>query len=888
MHNQAGPRSGVWHHVSSDQVIHLLETNDQTGLSTAEAEKRFRLYGPNRLPVVSGKSLWKEIVEEVREPMILLLLAVGVVYSLLGELRDAMTLFVILISVLAIEMWNESRAKQAIRSLAKLNTLVVPVIRDGMHLHIAASELVPGDIVLLRSGQRVPADLRLLEATHLRMDESSLTGESVPVSKEANVILPKETELADRRNLAFSGTLVANGKGKGVVVHTGMETEIGKIVGLVKEVREPRTPLQVHMRELTRWMVWMALGFSVFIAFLGWIRGTDGRETLLTGLSLAFATIPEELPILITIVLGVGAYRLARQNAVLRRLRTAEAVGHLTVVATDKTGTLTENRMQVAKWFIHGQWLPGEELRRSAWGDWAVRIGVLANDAYVSGTPGGKKGFEGDPTDVAFLYQAEEMGYDVSAMREEFKILEEYPLDHAKRRISVLVRKGDSRFVVSKGDPDQLLLLADRAVWQGRIVPMDEALRNEMEQQADRLASEGYRVLGLALKEEPVSDSTDERKRDEAESRLVFVGLAALLDPPRLGTVDAVRELQQAGVRVVMMTGDHPETARTIARMVGIHSSQVLIGRQIENMTEDELRKRVREVSIFARITPEQKLRIVRAFQEQGERVAVTGDGVNDGLALKEAAVGIAMGKTGTDVAKEAADMVLADDCFSTITVAIREGRTLFDNLFKAVRYYLAAKVALIASTLFAGVAGVAMPFSPVQIIILELFMDLGASTSFTVERSEQDMMKRPPRRADQPFMDRTMVTGILSGGGSLAVAVIVAYLWFFQREGGIDVRHAQTVAFATWMIGHVMLAFMMRSLREPVIHRGLFSNKAMWTWALSAAGFLAAAFWVPGLREALHLTPIHSQEWIVVIASAVLVPIWMEVGKWMRWKNYS
>lgn len=883
MHGQAGRRSEGWHHLSPDRVIQLLNTNEQSGLSAEEAKRRFRLYGPNRLPVASEKPWWKEIAEEVTEPMMLLLLAVGAAYSLLGELQDAITIFVILVSVLAIEMWNEGRAKKAIRSLTKLNTAVAPVIRDGTYRLIPASELVPGDIVLLRPGQRVPADLRLLEAAHLRMDESGLTGESVPIPKEANVILPEETELAGRRNLAFSGSLVANGKGKGVVVHTGMATEIGKTAGLVKEAREPRTPLQIHMRELARWMVWTALGFSASVAFLGWIRGMDGREALLTGLSLAFATIPEELPVLIAIVLGIGAYRLARHNAVLRRLRTAEAVGHITVVATDKTGTLTENRMRVAKWFVSDQWLAGEELRRSAWGDWAVRIGVLANDAYGIGTSGGGKEFEGDPTDVAFLNLAVEMGYDVSAIRKEFKILEEYPLDHAKKRISVLVRKGDSRLVLSKGAPEQLLLLADRAVSQGRIVPMDEALRNEMQRRADRLASEGYRVLGLAFKEEPASDFSD-INREEAESCLVFVGLAAFLDLPRLDAAEAVRELQRAGVRVVMMTGDHPETARTIAGMVGIPASDILLGRQIENMTEDELRRRVREVSVFARITPEQKLRIVRALQELGERVAVTGDGVNDGPALKEAAVGIAMGKTGTDVAKEAADMVLADDRFSTIVVAVREGRTLFDNLFKAVRYYLAAKVALIASTLFAGLAGVALPFSPVQMIVLEFFMDLGASTSFTAERPERDVMKCPPRRAGHPFMDRTMVAGIFSGGGSLAAAVIAAHLWSLQAGAGA--RHAQTVAFATLMIGHVMLAFVMRSLREPVIHLGLFSNKAMWIWAMSAAGFLVAAVGVPGLREALHLTPVRPQEWFVAIASAVLAPVWMEVGKWVYWKK--
>ncbi|MBB6669305.1 cation-translocating P-type ATPase [Cohnella nanjingensis] len=880
MNVKIGANPVHWHTISREQTIQTLKSNVDIGLSDDEVKRRREIAGPNQLATPPGKPWWKEIKEELTEPMILLLILVAVVYGFLGELRDAITIIVIIIAVLAIEMGNESRAKGAIKALSKFTAIRTPVIRDASFQECLPSELVPGDIVVLRPGERIPADLRLLESISLQVDESSLTGESVPVLKDAKAVLSEESDLGGRRNLAYSGTLVTAGKGIGVVIHTGMTTELGKIVGLVQEAREPRTPLQLHMKELTRWMVWIALGFSALVAIVGWIQGAGWRETILTGLTLAFATIPEELPILIAMVLGLGAYRLSRQKAIVRRLRTAELLGNITVVATDKTGTLTENRMHINRWVLDGQPYEKEEWKRSDWTDRAIQVGCLANDGFISEKQKGKSVFEGDPTDTAFLLAAEDLGYDVETIRKQYLVKNQFPFDDVTRRITVSVVHEHKQLTLTKGAHEQLLDICKTMVWNNEMVPLSSELHYKIMENAEILAEEGYRVIGLAFKE--TSPDALMKTREQAESDLVFLGLAALYDPPRADVAAAVETLKQAGVRVMMVTGDHAVTAAAIAAKVGLESSHVLLGRDIETMSDVELGERLRNVSICARTTPEHKLRIVRALQQQGEVVAVTGDGVNDGPALKEAAVGIAMGKSGTDVAKESADMVLADDHFATVSAAIKEGRKLFANLHKAVRYYLAAKVALISSTLIAAAAGLSLPFAPIQIIIMELFMDLGAATSFTAERQEADGMRRSPRSQASRFMDRAMVLGIFSGGFSLGLAVLAAYLWALSI--GADTVSAQSVAFAAWMIGHLILALIMRSEREPLFKLGLFSNRIMLLWISSAIVFLVAAVYVPYLSELLHLTSLRYTDWVVVLICSLIAPAWIEIGKWIRW----
>lgn len=843
------------HALAADVIAASLKTDCRAGLDDAEAASRLAQHGPNRLTIAKKEPWWREALEELTEPMILLLLAVGVVYAVLGEFRDAMTILVIIVAVLAIELTNEARAKGAIAALRRLAAPTAPVIRGGQPVDVRVSDIVPGDVVRLSPGERVPADLRLVDTAGLQIDESSLTGESAPASKNAAVVLSPETVLADRQNMAFAGTLVTSGRGLGVVVGTGMQTELGRIAGMVAEAREPRTPLQQHMRQLSAWLVWVALGFSLLVPLLGWLAGLPLRDMVLTGLTLAFATIPEELPILITMVLGLGGYRLARQNAVAKRLKAIETLGAVTVIATDKTGTLTQNRMTVtAIETAAGRITPGVDdggdAARLLW-----ETAVLANNA-TSVVVHQAEHLSGDPTETALLAAAGTAGLSVGEIRAAALLLTEYPFDADRKMMATVHRLDEGIRVSAKGAPESILSCCDRWLRGQHAEPLNEETRRYLLARAEHMATEGLRVLGFAYRTCDLAPSG----QSEAETGLVFLGVAGLIDPPRPEVRAAVDTLRSAGIRVVMLTGDHPETARAIAQQVGIE-----------------------QAAIFARIAPEHKLSIVRALQEQGELVAVTGDGVNDAPALKEAAVGMAMGVSGTDVAKEAADIVLADDNFATMANAVHEGRRLYANLRKAVRYYLAAKVALVLASLVAVLFRVPLPFAPIQIILTELFMDLGAALAFTVERAESNLMAHPPRDQRTPFLDRSMQAGILGGGLSLATAVMAAYLYGWYQGNGL--AHAQTLAFVTWMIGHLVLALHMRTEREPVSRLGVWTNRALLGWAGVAVLFTLSAVFLPGLRPLVRTASLSASDWAVVMAAGLFSPVWMELSKWWRWR---
>ena len=858
-----------WHAQPASEVACALAADATRGLSAAEAASRLNRHGPNRIAEAKEEPWWEELLESLREPLQLLLVAVGVVYAVLGELENALTILAVIVTVAAVETLSEARGKRAIGALRTLGAPTASVVRDGTPLEIATADLVPGDLVVLEAGDRVPADVRLLETVALRVDESSLTGESVPVAKDADTQVAADAELGDRRTVVFAGTNITSGKGRGLVVATGRAAELGRIATLAQSAREPGTPLQVHMKQLAGWLVWVALGFSVLVPVLGvLVAGRSLQEMVLTGLTLAFATIPEELPILITIVLGLGSYRLATEHAIVKRLRAAETLGSVSVIGTDKTGTLTENRMRVAEITtadgpVHrvGDGVVSDAARR------VLEIGVLASDAEVQPLDG-RLMYVGDPTETALLVAAEEAGVGVRATRSARCVVREYPFDNARKRMSVVVERDGARWLLLKGSPESVLACG---------APGGEGPDLGG---ADAMATRGLRVLAFAERQLAAGESLpDDATLVERDLRLV--GLIGLEDPPRPEVPAAVAALKGAGVRVLMLTGDHPATARAIAERVGIDASHVMRGRDLESLADDELAEALASTSVFARIAPEHKLRLVDALQRRGEIVAVTGDGVNDGPALRQAAVGVAMGKAGTDVAREAADLVLADDNFATVTTAVRAGRTLYANLRKAVRYYLTAKVALVTASLVAVLAQLPVPFEPIQIIVLELFMDLGASVTFTAEPPEEDVMARPPRVARQPFMDRSMKFAILAGGLSLAAAVLVAYLWTWRQTG--QLAPAQTAAFAAWMVGHVVLAAHMRAERQPLSRRNPFANRPFLIWVGAAISLLVLGLNVPFLESRLHLAPLGSSTWIVVLAAALVLPSWWEAWKWAR-----
>ena len=824
-------------------------------LSEAEARARLARHGSNQLAPERREPLWRVVLEELREPMILLLLVTGLLYALLGEPGDTITIFAIIITLLTIEISNERRAKRAVDALRDLAEPSALVRRDGQPREVPVGEVVPGDLLLLQAGRRVPADARLLESYGLAADESALTGESAPVEKRARQTAQPDQALAERDGAVFAGTTVVRGRGVGLVTATGPSTELGRVAGLARTPKPPRTTLQLAMRALSGTLVWVALGFSLLTPLLGvLLAGQAPAQMLLTGLSLAFATIPEELPIIITMVLALGAYRLARQRAIVKRLQAVESLGAISVIATDKTGTLTENRMEVARL---------EPPERA--GD-LLRLGVLGSAAEA-----------GDPLEAALERAARAAQLDPAALRQEAALQTEHTFDADRRMRSLVYTSGDRLWVVAKGAPEALLERS--TAWSGPdgALPLDPQRREAILASAAEMARAGLRVIALAER----SPDHGALSQDAAEGELTFAGLVGFADPPRPQVAAAVADCRRAGIRTLMITGDHPLTARAVAAQVGLEAPErLLTGTALDGLPDSALDQAVGAINVYARATPAHKLRIVQALQRRGERVAVTGDGINDAPALAAADIGVAMGETGTDVARGAADLVLADDNFATIVTAVREGRVLLANLRKGVRYYLACKVALIGAALLPTLLGQPTPFAPVQIILMELFMDIAASLAFVAEPAERDVMQRPPRDPRAPFLDRRLAGSIAAAGLGLCTAVVFAYLSTLAEGAGLEA--ARTAAFLTWMAGHVLLALNLRAERAGA-RRALVSNRIMLGWALATAVFVLLVALLPQLQHLLKAAPLSGAVWLRCLAAAVAGTSWLALLRLAR-----
>jgi len=801
-----------------------MNTTNNSGLTVEEANSRLARVGPNRLFTPAPVRFWAIAAEEITEPMIVLLLVVGVVYSLWGGLGDAITIFVVILLLVAAEVVNELRAKRAIAALERLSAPKARVRRAGKVITTDTETVVPGDVLILVPGTRLAADARLGRAVNLSVDESPLTGESLPAEKSVG-------------DVVYAGTVVMAGEGEAEASATGSATRLGQMAAQLGTVKPPKTPLQVAMQSLAGKLLWVAVFFATVIPLIGLARGGDLRLMILTGLSLAFAIIPEELPIIITMVLGLGAYRLSRQNFLVKRLRAAETLGDATVILTDKTGTLTEGRMQVA-----AVW-PKEQEREVL----QAALGTVSPEVP-------------DALEQAVLERAKAIGL---ALPQGEILRLRYPGDGRRSKAALWRHSDGSLRAHLTGAPEEVF---------ARCREVPAALRTQFESET----AQGRRVIAVATR--VIGAQAEDRPLEELEQGLDLAGLMSLADPPRAGVKATLAQVADAGIRTLMVTGDHPATAAAIAREVGIAADRVLTGEELDRLDDVVLAQAVREVSVFARTTPQHKYRLVTALQKNGEVVAVTGDGVNDALALKAADVGIAMGIKGTDVAKEAAQAVLADDNYATLARGVFEGRHFFDNLRKGVNYYLAVKVGLIAIFLLPVLAGLPLPFSPIQIIVLEMFMDLAASAGFVAEPAEADIARRRPRRSATALIGGAAVRTILFKGGLLFAAVMAAYAWAHWR--GLSPAAVQTCAFAAWMVGHVALAFISRSDRDWIVRYGLFSNRVMNVWAAAAITFLLLATYVSPLRGALHFASVAPNDLIVSAALALLLVAPAELRK--------
>ncbi len=811
-----------------------MESSDaaSNGLSQIEAEQRLKKYGLNRFAEPQRMSFLAIAREEITEPMILLLLFVGVVYTVLGTLQDALTIFAVIFVLVFVEIWNEYRAKKAITALSELAAPKTRVMRDGRIVEVEAEKIVPGDTLVFTQGTRVAADCKLSVSFSIQVDESVLTGES----------LPKEKKVGDD---VFAGTLTVSGEGEGQVYATGKSTRFGKISALAQKIKPPRTPLQMAMKSLSKTLAWVAIFFSIIIPILGFLRlgSPDIKILILTGLALAFAAIPEELPIIITMILGIGSYRLSQRGFLVKKLKATETLGDATVIVTDKTGTITENKMQVAQLY------PQDEETR------ILRAAVAALTEMSMSS-----------TDRVILEKARELGVKLDSGA----IVRQRGFENNRRTKAVIRTKDDNVWVSVIGAPEEILRESKSNT------AFNEELANE--------TAKGRRVIAVAERSLQTKDAN--LPFAELESGFDFIGLISIEDPPRQGVAETIEAIQRAGIRTIMVTGDHPLTAAYIAEKVGIPSKKVMTGEELDTLSDGQLQETVKEVSVFARTTPEHKYRLVNALHANNEVVAVTGDGVNDVLALKAADVGIAMGVKGTDAAREAADVVLTDDNFISIGQAVFDGRRFFDNLRKGLKYYLSVKVALISIFLLPIALGVPLPFAPIQIIVLELFMDLAASAGFVSEPAEETIYSRTPRNPKAKFPDQRMIIEIAVSGASLFAAVMLSY--FYATWQNLSVTETQTFAFSAWMMGHIVLAFVSRSENEPLYALGALSNKVMDLWAILAFSFLLVAVNVPSVGFQLRLSTLSFPQIGLILGFALLTIAWREVAKLFLFRRNS
>ena len=883
-----------WHAVQSDQALADFQTS-LSGLTSATAERRLSEHGPNRLTPPKKRGPFVRFLLQFHNVLIYVLLGAAVVTAILGHGVDtAVILGVIVINAL-ISFIQEGKAEKSLDAIRNMLSLRAMVMRDGQRKEIDASELVPGDIVLLTSGDKVPADLRLVEMRNLRIEEAALTGESEPVEK-AKEIVAKDAPIGDRLCMSYSGTLVVFGQGKGVVVATGDSTEIGRIGRMLAEVESVETPLLKQMAVFGRWLTAGTLALAGFaLAFGMLVHGQPASEMFLAAVGLAVAAIPEGLPAIMTITLAIGVQRMAGRNAIIRRMPAVETLGAITTICSDKTGTLTKNEMTVQRlvtaeavievagvgYAPHGGFsADGQEIDPAALSDIA-RIALLCNDARLREADGDWR-LEGDPTEGALLALALKAGLDSSFENEAWPRVDVIPFESEHRFMATLHHDhAGNVLALVKGAPERIIGMCQLQRNGGQ----DTAISPTFWQSGiEALAAEGYRVLALASK--PMEHGKRELSFADVEEGLTLLALAGIMDPPREEAIRAVAACHAAGIRVKMITGDHAVTAAAIARSMGLLANQgkALTGAEIETMDSGVLRKAVQEVDVFARASPEHKLRLVEAMQANGEVAAMTGDGVNDAPALKRADVGVAMGHKGTEAAKEAAEMVLADDNFASIAAAVEEGRTVYDNLRKAVVYVLPTSVGQAAMVLIAVLFGMTLPITPVQILWVNMVTAVTLSLAIAFERPEPGLMARQPRDPKEPLVNGFMLWRIGFVTTLLVITSFGMFLWEVER--GMGLEFARTAAVNTLVMGQIFYLFNCRRLTGSVLSKEGFLGNRIALWAVAILVLLQLAMTHLPFKQALFGTDhLDSETWLRVVIAGALVFLAVELEKvfWRR-----
>ena len=901
-------KQNLWFHKSVDETKEYFKLDEENGLSNEQVNENRQKYGTNELQTKKKKSTFVKFLEQFKDFMIIVLIIAAIISGVVGYIEgegitDSIIILIVVVLNAVIGVIQENKAEKSLEALQKLSAHVSKVIRNGKMEVIPAKELVPGDIVVLDTGDYVPADLRIIEAVNLKSQEASLTGESVPVEKSANTIEQEEVDLGDRENMLFSSSLITYGRGKGIVVETGMNTEVGKIAGIINSAEETQTPLQEKLNKLGKTLGIAALVICAIIFVIGLLYGKDPIEMFMTAVSLAVAVIPEGLAAVSTIVLAIGVQRMVKRHAIVKKLPAVETLGSTTVICSDKTGTLTQNKMTVEKIFYNGKLLDAEEVKQNIDKNLEklVYISMLCNDTKISAN----NELTGDPTETALV----DMGFNLQFEKNIYDKnprIKEIPFD-SDRKLMTTVNKINNKYVVlTKGGVDELLARCNKYLYDGEERNDLENYKKVITKNNEDMAKDALRVLSMAYKEID-HEPTDEEMKD-IEQDLIYVGMVGMIDPPRLEVKDAVDKCKKAGIKTVMITGDHKITAIAIAKSLGILQSEeeALTGAELEKMSDEDLTKNIRKYSVYARVSPEHKVRIVKAWQANGEIVAMTGDGVNDAPALKTADIGCAMGIVGTDVSKEAADVILTDDNFATIVSSVEEGRRIYDNILKAIQFLLSSNVgevitlfvAILITPLLGNLFGIdinlIVPLLPIHILWINLVTDSLPALALAVDPPQKDVMDRKPNKNKSVFT-KGMIWRIVYQGILIGVITIVAFIVGLATpdenlpviEGltneEIKVEIGQTMAFCVLAFSQLVHVFNVRDNKTSIFKTGIFSNKQLILAVLASAALMLGILLIPALRHVFSIPVLPVGNILEIVVLSIMPLIVVELFKLIK-----
>lgn len=887
-----------------EAVLSNLETDKSQGLSSAEAKNRLEKYGRNELAGKKGKSFIQKLVEQLLDPMVIILLIAAVLSSFTGDMVETLIILAIVALNAGLSIIQEGKAEDSVKALQQMSAPNAKVIRDGKLTQVPAAELVPGDIVQIETGDIVPADIRLIDSQNLSSDESSLTGESVPVDKDSTVVFEGDTEIGDRTNYVHSSSIITRGRAVGVVATTGHDTEIGKIATNIQQTEEDASPLQQKLAKLSKLLFILVISVSVIVFIVGLFRDDlTTIDSLMTAVSLAVAAIPEGLAAVVTIVLSLGMNKMAEKNAIVKKLLAVETLGTTTYICSDKTGTLTQNEMTVKAIYTNDTHYDVEGVGYNPEGsitkdgqsievkgdknlEAIITAGALNSDAKLK-EESGKWDIIGDPTEGSLVTLSEKAGYPAETLNNEFARVKEYPFDSTRKMMTTFHENYFENGYVSftKGAADIILERSTHILKNGEVVEFTQEEKQIMAEKNVEYARQALRVLGFAMRQwDSIPETND---ADEVEANLVFIGLQGMIDPSRPEAKEAIKECRTAGITPVMITGDYLETALAIAKDLGIaeNDDEAIMGKELNTMSPEEIRELVKTKRVFARVSPENKVQIVTALKENGEITAMTGDGVNDAPAIKKADIGIAMGITGTDVAKNTAEVILTDDNFATIVNAVEEGRIIYSNIKKFVAFLLSCNMGEVLVMFIAMIIGWPIPLTVIQLLWLNLVTDSFPALALGVEKGEPDIMEQPPRKTDEQIVDRNIIDNIITQSIAISVATLGAfYVGFFHLHVDLApelrVQSAQTIAFITLIMAELLRSFSSRSEKYNIWELGFFSNKKLTLAVIASFLITLMVIYVPFLQNIFGSYTLGLRDWAVIIPFGIIPLIVGEIHK--------